>query len=215
MPRWRVWIEGWKRDLQRLKDHSGDTDWCIEFDDPIEHHYIRAERFENLDTAAEVHASATALVDEISLAALSRWAGFGRIMVGAVHEMRRNGTGHQTVMVGTAIEYREDADHETGSIEERIALLHDFPNVANALRYIRDMSDWNSYYRAYEAIGKSGEIVKRGLVSKSECERFSSSARARHHKVHSPNKSPMTKGQGRVWITNVVRRLVASLIDER
>lgn len=215
MSRWRVWIEGGKRDVQCLKHHSGDADWCIEFDDSIERHYIRAERFEKLETAAEVQASATALVDEISLAALSRWAGFGRIMVGAVYEMRANGTGHQTVMVGTAIVYKEDADRETGSIEERIALLRDFPNVADALRYIRDGVDWNSYYRAYEAIGKSGEIVKRGLVSKNECERFSSSARARHHKVHSPNKSPMTKGQGRVWITNVVQRLVASHMDER
>lgn len=215
MPRWRVWIEGRKRDLQRLKDRSGDTDWCIEFDESIGSHYIRSERFENLANATKVHASATALVDEVSLAALSRWAGFGGITVRAVYETRPDGTRHQTVMVGTAYDYRQDADHERGGVEERITLLRKYPEVAEALRYIRDENDWNSYYRAYEAIGKSGQIVDRGLVSKNECERFTSSARACHHKVHSPNMSSMTKEQGRVWITNVIRRLVASLLDEQ
>lgn len=100
-------------------------------------------------------------------------------------------------------------------VAERITLLRKYPEVAEALRYIRDENDWNSYYRAYEAIGKSGQIVDRGLVSKNECERFTSSARACHHKVHSPNMSSMTKEQGRVWITNVIRRLVASLLDEQ
>jgi hypothetical protein len=215
MARWRVWIDGPKGDIQCLKDHPGDTDWCIEFDDSMERHYIRADRFEELDTASEVHASASQLVDQISLAGLSRWAGFGNISVGSVYEMGRDGPIGQSIMLGTATYYQEDADHEAGSVQERIDLLIEQPSIAAALRYIRDERNWLGYYRAYEAIGKRGDIVTRGIVTEKECRRFTKSARSRHYKVPSPSENQMTEEGGRVWITNVVRRLVASLMDEQ
>lgn len=214
MPRWRVWISGGRRSLQRLKDHSCDPNWTVGFDETVGNFFITGDRFERFNSASEVHVSANELVDEISLAAISRWVGFVNIMVGATEETRPDGSRNQTVIVGTAYDYREDPDQETGTLEERVAILREYPKIASALRYIRDENDWNSYYRAYEAIGKSGEIVKRGLVSKKECDRFTGSARARHHEAHSPIKDPMTLGQGRAWITNVVRRLVASILAD-
>jgi hypothetical protein len=215
MRRWRVWISGGQRSLQRLKDHSNDPDWSVGFDEKVRNFFVAGDRFERLSNVDEVHASAAELVDGVSLAALSRWVGFVKITVGAVEETCPDGPGNQTVMLGTAYDYREDPDQETGSLEDRGAILREYPGIASALRYIRDENDWNGYYRAYEAVGKSGEIVKRGLVTKKECERFTASARQRHHTVHSTIRDPMTLGEGRAWITNAVRRLVASILNER
>lgn len=222
MTRWRIQVSGAEKDLSRLADLADDTEWRIWFDDEIGGYCLRSRAFESLANAGEIRHRAETLAISITLAASTLWPDIHDLDLGAVHETREDGGRNITVLVGAAIEIDEalavnsvGGTQATPSIQSRMDLLSRCPEIGISLRYVREEGGWPGFYKAYEAIGKSGEIVRRGIVARKECDRFTRSADPhRHHRENIPD-GLMTLAEGRAWIINVAQQLIQQLLDEQ
>ena len=241
MLRWLVPLTGSEADLDRLVEWPDVEDWKI-----VRHEkhgaVLCGERFEALDDYETVEE-----VAETLLAVINRTASFvlqGDFQ-GAhrdhIVEQRQEGdhvimfaeTGIYTVSGvaakltwtkhapdGSVIETPEDREREplAENYAKLIPLLEAYPDLTDALRYMKEEPDLRGYYKVGEAIlralGKPKKwdtLVGLGWTTDDELRRFTKSTHERrHHAATGPDK-PMNDSEARAFVRALLDKLIVHL----
>ena len=238
MMRWLVTLAGAAADLDRLVELPDGSDWEI-----VRHEkhgaVLCGKRFEALDDYETVGEVAEALLADINrTATFLLQGGFQGVRRAHTVEQREerehvimsadtgiyaltgfaaNLTWTKRAPDGSVIEISEDREREqlTENYAKLVPLLEANRHLAAALDYIQDGDDWDSSYKAFEAIrdsiGGRAALLKTRWCSKRALSRFTQSAQPDRHHAWPEVEERMTEAEGRAFVRGLLGKLIAHL----
>lgn len=245
MTRWLVTLTGAEADLKRLVEWPDGEDWQITRHEK-QGVVLCGPRFEAVDDNEIVGGIAQALILHINRSASYHASDFQGVGRGNIVEQRQD-RDHVIVRVGLAVEAdtavslswvklgpngtvietsedraREEQDRarqeQASGFPRLVTLQEPHPDLADALRYLKEEPTMYGFYKMGEAIlraigrpKKWNALVKLGWTSDDELRRFTRSTHVKRHHRHAGPQKPMTVREADAYARELLDKLIAHL----
>ncbi len=240
MREWIIKLSGKAADLERLVGlRNDDAGWHVERDDR-RGVVLHSSQLDALEDRSEVRRAATnliSLIDDSARTTVHRFDGVAladcvlivdgqeQFVAGIIGSVGRQvlqaitqkgygaGVGPPSAPDGTPPSPRE---YEKWEMLRRFKLLAAHPDLAAALRYMKEEPGMAGYYKTAEAIkyavhGNWDTLVSLGWTTKRELTRFRLSAQPkRHHRGQVPAK-PLNEAQASTYVRGLLDKLIKHL----
>lgn len=194
---------------------------------------LRSEEFEEFSSAKDVHGFAVNLINDIN-GSVKSICNTGRVEVGSICEIRKNGSTQQYVfLVGQMVEVGDIAAIITVStggkppipqpsmVQKWVKLALQDDIVSDMLKHIGDETSWYNLYKAYEGVralsNRTGGLHNKPWAPESMQSNFRHTAnRMRHGRSHPAWKNapphPMPISEAQRFIQSMVYGIMGELV---